>query len=123
MRRKHVVPLSPQIMSLLEYMHKYSGHRQHIFPNVKKPLEHMSPQTANMAIRRMGFEGRLVAHGLRSLASTILNENEFNPDWIEAALAHADENTIRGTYNRALYLEQRRGMMQWWSDHIKSAER
>lgn len=120
MRRKHVVPLSNQLISLLEYMHKYSGHRQHIFPNVKKPLEHMSPQTANMAIRRMGYGGRLVAHGLRSLASTILNENEFNPDWIEAALAHADENTIRGTYNRALYLEQRRGMMQWWSDYIKN---
>ncbi len=123
MRRKHIVPLSNQMISLLKYMHKYSGHRQHIFPNVKKPLEHMSPQTANMAIRRMGYERKLVAHGLRSLASTILNENEFNPDWIEAALAHADENTIRGTYNRALYLEQRREMMQWWSDHIKSAER
>jgi integrase len=123
MRRKHVVPLSNQIISLLDYMHKYSGHRKYIFPNAKKPLEHMNSQTANMAIRRMGFGGQLVAHGLRSLASTILNENEFNPDWIEAALAHADENTIRGTYNRALYLEQRRGMMQWWSDHIKSAER
>lgn len=123
MRRKHVVPLSNQMISLLEYMHKYSGHRQYIFPNAKKPLEHMNSQTANMAIKRMGFEGKLVAHGLRSLASTILNENEFNPDWIEAALAHADENTIRGTYNRALYLDQRRGMMQWWSDHIKAAEK
>lgn len=109
-------------MSLLEYMHRYSGTREHIFPSVKTPTDHLNAQTANMAIKRMGFGGRLVAHGFRSLASTTLNEHEFNRDWIEAALAHVDENAIRGTYNRAIYLEQRREMMQWWSDHIKTAE-
>ena len=74
-----------------------------------------------MALKRMGYKGELVAHGLRSLASTVLNEQEFSHDVIEAALAHVDKNSIRAIYNRAEYLEQRRVMMQWWSDHIEAA--
>ncbi|MGK0270991.1 MAG: integrase [Cocleimonas sp.] len=74
-----------------------------------------------MAIKRMGFEGQLVSHGLRALASTTLNEEGFDPDVIEAALAHVDKNEVRRTYNRAKYLERRRKLMCWWSDHIENA--
>jgi len=66
----------------------------------------------------MGFKGRLVSHGMRALASTTLNEQGFDPDIIEAGLAHVDKDSIRGAYNRAQYIERRRPMMQWWSDHI-----
>jgi len=45
-----------------------------------------------MALKRMGFAGELVSHGLRALASTTLNEQGFDPDVIEAALAHIDKN-------------------------------
>jgi integrase len=69
----------------------------------------------------MWYKGVLVAHGLRSLGSTTLNEQAFSPDVIEVALAHTDSNTVRAAYNRAEYLEQRRVMMQWWSDHIENA--
>lgn len=69
----------------------------------------------------MGFHGRLVSHGLRALASTTLNEQSFEPDVIEAALAHIDKNSIRAAYNRSDYLEKRKTMMQWWSDHIEQA--
>ena len=62
-----------------------------------------------------------MSHGLRALASTTLNEQGFDPDVIEAALAHVDQNAIRAAYNRAEYLERRRVMMCWWSDHIKQA--
>ena len=74
-----------------------------------------------MALKRMGYKGQLVAHGLRSLASTVLNEHEFSHDVIEAALAHVDKNSIRAIYNRAEYLEQRRAMMQWWNNYIEMA--
>ena len=66
----------------------------------------------------MGFRGRLVAHGMRALASTTLNEEGFDHDVIEAALAHKDENEVRAAYNRAQYLERRRTMMEWWSKRI-----
>jgi integrase len=62
-----------------------------------------------------------VAHGLRSLGSTTLNEQGFNPDAIEAALSHADDNEIRRAYNRSDYFEQRVIMMAWWSNHIEQA--
>jgi integrase len=67
-----------------------------------------------MAIKRVGFAGELVSHGLRALASTTLNEQSFDADVIEAALAHVDHNEVRRAYNRAEYLQQRRVMMCWW---------
>jgi integrase len=70
----------------------------------------------------MGYHNRLVAHGLRSLASTILNEQGFDPDVIESALAHVDKNEVRRAYNRAEYIERRRIMMTWWSEHIEQAQ-
>ena len=69
----------------------------------------------------MGFAGELVSHGLRSLASTTLNEQGFDPDVIESALAHIDRNEVRRAYNRAEYIERRRRLMEWWSDHIEQA--
>jgi integrase len=75
-----------------------------------------------MALKRMGFNGQLVSHGLRALASTTLNEQgTFDPDVIEAALAHVDKNEVRRAYNRAEYLEHRRVLMCWWSTHIEKA--
>ncbi|HIG41217.1 MAG: integrase domain-containing protein [bacterium] len=120
-KRAHSIPLSPQAMSLLELMRPISGEKDYIFPSDRIPSRHINEQTANMAIKRMGFGGRLVAHGLRSIASTTLNEHEFAPDVIEAALAHVDGNQVRAAYNRAEYLERRRTMMVWWSNHIQEA--
>ncbi len=118
-RLEHVVPLSPQAMRLLQTMKPLSGHRQYIFPNDHAPLKPANSQSTNRALIRMGYKGKLVAHGLRALASTTLNEKGFNKDLIEKALAHVETNANRAAYNRALYLERRRKMMNWWSDHIQ----
>lgn len=74
-----------------------------------------------MALKRMGFAGRLVSHGMRSIASTTLNEQGFEPELIEVALAHVDKDEVRSAYNRADYVERRRPMMEWWSKHIQQA--
>jgi integrase len=74
-----------------------------------------------MALKRMGFAGRLVAHGMRALASTTLNEQGFDHDVIETALAHGDKDQVRAAYNRATYIERRKVMMCWWSEHIEQA--
>jgi integrase len=58
------------------------------------------------------------AHGFRSSASTILNERGFNPDHIEAALAHQDSNQVRRAYNRATFLHERVKLMQEWTDML-----
>lgn len=121
MDRPHRVPLTPQAIALLEHMRPISGHRPFVFPGLRNPMTHINDQTANAALRRLGYGGRLVAHGLRSLGSTTLNEQGFNPDAIEAALSHADENEIRRAYNRSDYFKQRQIMMEWWSNHIEQA--
>lgn len=120
-RRIHIIPLTEQALALLEAIKPYSGHREYIFPADREPRTHCNSQTANMALKRMGFEGRLVSHGMRSMASTILNEHGWDPELIEVALAHVDKDEVRSAYNRADYIERRRPMMAWWSEHIEQA--
>ena len=120
-RRTHIIPLTDQALALLEAIKPYSGHREYVFPADRNPRTHCNSQTANMALKRMGFEGRLVSHGMRSMASTILNEEGWDPELIEVALAHVDKDEVRSAYNRADYIERRRPMMAWWSGHIQEA--
>jgi integrase len=121
MRKEHKVPLTKQTLHLLELMKPVSGHREYIFPADRNPRSHTNAQTANAALKRMGLEGALVAHGMRALASTILNEQGFDPDLIETALAHVEKNEVRRAYNRAQYIDRRREIMDWWSQHIAKA--
>lgn len=120
-RREHVVPLTTRTIALLEKLKPISGRGEYIFPSNIDPKKCANSSTVNVALKRMGFSGRLTAHGMRALASTTLNEQQFDPELIEVALAHIDKNTVRATYNRAQYLEQRRVMMEWWSEHIVKA--
>ncbi|HEL6318778.1 TPA: tyrosine-type recombinase/integrase [Klebsiella pneumoniae] len=117
-KREHVVPLSPQALEILEVMKPISAHREHLFPSRNDPKQSMNSQTANAALKRIGYGGKLVAHGLRSIASTAMNEAGLNPDVIEAALAHSDRNEVRKAYNRTTYLSQRKDLMNWWGNFI-----
>ncbi|ENA3135992.1 integrase [Salmonella enterica] len=122
MNRDHTVPLSDEAIAILEMMKPLSGNREFIFPSRIKPNKPMNSQAVNASLKRAGFGGVLVSHGLRSIASTALNEQGFPPDVIEAALAHVDKNEVRRAYNRSDYLEPRRPMMQWWADFIEAAD-
>lgn len=82
----------------------------------------MNSQTANAALKRIGYGGKLVAHGLRSIASTAMNEAGFNSDIIESALAHVEKNEVRRAYNRSTYIEQRKKLMNWWGSKIQNHE-
>ena len=120
-KKPHTVPLTPQCIALLEVMKPLSVHCEFVFPSDRNNKTHTHPQTANTALIRMGFGKQLVAHGLRALASTTLNEQGFDPDVIEAALAHTGKNEVRNAYNRADYIERRKPTMTWWNDHIDEA--
>ncbi len=119
-KREHIVPLSSQALDILEVMKPISSHREYIFPSRNNPKMPMNSQTANAAIKRIGFGGQLVAHGLRSIASTAMNEYAFNSDVIEAALAHCEKNEVRRAYNRSTYLTQRVALMEWWGNFVKN---
>jgi integrase len=122
MKVKHTVPLTQQVLNLLELVKPLTGERKYIFPADRHPNQPSGSERANKALQRIGFKGRLVAHGMRSLASTTLNEQGFDGDVIEAALAHQEENEVRRAYNRSKYLERRQKLMYWWSEHIEHAQ-
>lgn len=113
MRRTHIMPLTDQAIALLNAIKPLSGRREYAFPADRNPRTHCNSQTANMALKRIGFEGRLVSHGMRLMASTILNEQGRAPELIEVALAPVDKDEVRSGYNRADYIERRRPMMTW----------
>ncbi|MDB1124279.1 tyrosine-type recombinase/integrase [Vibrio algarum] len=121
MKKEHQIPLTEQALAILDVVRPISGHRNYVFPSIRDPKKPTDAESINKALSRIGFKGRTTAHGLRSLASTTLNEQEFNPDVIEAALAHTGKDAIRNAYNRSNYLEQRKPLMKWWSDHIEKA--
>lgn len=117
MRRPHDVPLSMQAMEILKDIWPLSENGELVLPSIRSLDRPLSENAMNSALRRMGYaQEEMTAHGFRSSASTILNERGFNPDVIEAALAHIDDNEIRRAYNRAKYLVERTKLLQEWAD-------
>ncbi len=121
MNREHLVPLTDQTLAILEAIKPISGHREFLFPSCRNPKVPTDSETANKALSLMGFKDRTTAHGMRAIASATLNEQGFDADVIEAALAHTDKNQIRKAYNRTDYLDSRRKLMGWWSEHIEKS--
>lgn len=119
-RRPHLVPLSQQAIELLKIIHSINGRYKLVFAGRNNVNNPMSDMAMNQLIKRCGYGEKLTGHGFRHMMSTILHERGYNSAWIELQLAHVDRNTIRGTYNRAQYLEGRREMLQWYADHIDS---
>jgi len=120
MRRPHAVPLSRQVLAYLEDLLGLTGPEGFVFPAFHTSKRPMSENTINQAFRRMGYAtGEVTAHGLRTTASSLLNESgKWSPDAIERSLAHADPNAVRGIYNRGRYWDERVAMHQWWSDYL-----
>ncbi len=121
MKRPHMIPLSRQALALLKEIHTLTGDKPFLFYSSRSKARHLSNGCILMALRRMKYQGRMTGHGFRSLASTILNEKNFNPDVIERQLAHEDGDKIRSAYNRAEYVLERKKMMGDWADFLDQA--
>ena len=120
MKTEHLVPLSTQAIAILEDLKEVGGGSRFVFPgrNRDKPI---SNNTLLFALYRLGYKGRMTGHGFRAVASTALNElGLFRPDVIERQLAHSERNEVRGAYNRAEYLPDRKKMMQAWANHVEA---
>jgi integrase len=116
MRRSHLVPLTSEVVAILRQLRQLSGRSRFLFPAETRSGV-ISENTMIYALYRLGYHGRATVHGFRSTASTILNEKQFNRDWIEAQLAHAD-GSVRSVYNAAEWMPARRKMMAWWSGYL-----
>jgi integrase len=120
MGKDHQVPLSRQAIAILQEARKHSAGEGYVFPAICKAKRPISENTLNGALRRLGFRGdQMTAHGFRAIASTLLNEDgQWNPDAIERALAHGQDNGVRAAYHRGAYWDERVRMAQWWSDYL-----
>ncbi len=120
MGRPHQVPLSRQVLGLLEQLYDLTGEGKYLFPALGSNTQCMSENTINLALRRLGYsQSEMTAHGFRAMAATLLNEmGKWHPDAIERQLAHLDASEVRRIYTRGEYWDERVRMMQHWSDHL-----
>ena len=117
----HIVPLSTQAIAILETIKPFTGSGQYVFPSSRGDGRPMSDNTIRTALKSLGYDSEtMTAHGFRTTASTLLNEQGWSPDAIERQLAHSPRDQVRAAYNRAQYLDERRRMMQSWSDYLDS---
>lgn len=114
----HIVFLSSQAQQILHFLQKQTKNTDYLFPSERKIGQHINRQFLNNLLKKLGYQNRLTAHGLRSIASTFLHEADFQPDVIERCLSH-EIGGIRGVYNRSDYLIQRRQALQKWGDFIE----
>lgn len=114
----HLVPLSRQAVAILKELQPLTGKHRYLFPGIRDRRLPMSENTINASLRRLGYDKEtMTGHGFRHMASTLLNEMGFNPDAIERQLGHKQPG-VRGVYNKAQYLPERRKMMQVWADYL-----
>jgi integrase len=119
MRQVHIVPLARQVISILEELRPYSGNSKYLFPSMRANSAPISDMILLAGLRRPGYtKEQMTVHGFRSMASTLLNEQGYNRDWIERQLAHGERNSIRAAYNYAEYLPERRRMMNEWAEYL-----
>ena len=119
----HIVPLSTQAVGILKELQAVTGHQRLVFESVKRGRP-LSENTINVALRSMGYDGTvMVGHGFRATASTLLHEENWQPEVIELQLAHKQQNQVAAAYNRSKKIEERREMMQAWSDYLDQLKR
>ena len=120
--RDHVVPLSSQVLAVLQKQQQLNANRSYVFHSSRASSGHISNMAVNMALIRMGFKGRMCAHGFRALAMTALQEEkQIDRLHIDRQLAHVPENKVAAAYNRAEYLNERKTLMQTWGDLMVGA--
>jgi integrase len=120
-RRPFTVPLSRQAIEILEAQRQVSGEGRYVFPHASRPNRGMS--TGALGARLGGFfyePSEHTPHGFRTTAATLLREKPlaYDSDLVELALAHSHGNKVRGAYDRAERMDDRREMLQSYADYL-----
>jgi len=118
----HLTPLPTQAIEMLREIRAKTGNLIYVFVGRNDLSKPLSDGAIAGMFKRIGYHRKQTAHGFRHLISTALNDKGYEEDWIERQLAHGDPDKIRGTYNKAQYLDQRRKMMQEWADYLDTIQ-
>jgi integrase len=116
----HLVPLPTQAVEILRNLHPLTGHGALVFHGERSHDRPISDNTLRAALLTLGYGPDVqTVHGLRATARTLLAEElNFDPQVIEAQLAHAVKDANGRAYNRTQYLKHRETMMQQWADYL-----
>lgn len=123
--RDHVVPLTDSMIEILNNVKENNS--EFVFPSPQSTKRQLSNNTLNVALKRLGFKDKMTSHGFRHTASTMLHENihkhGVQSEVIEMQLAHVEKNSVKGVYNKALYIPERVRLMEWWSDFVDTLKK
>lgn len=115
----HVVPLPRQVIEILRELQPLTGHLQFVFPGFRDPTRPMSEASVNAALHSMGYKDRHTWHGYRASGRTLIREElKYDPDVIEAQLAHTTQKKHAGAYDRTQFISERATMLQQWADYL-----
>ncbi|TRO27660.1 DUF4102 domain-containing protein [Ectopseudomonas mendocina] len=118
----HLIPLSAQAIDLLNELYQLSGELELLFPGDHKDWKPMSENTVNAALRRVGYDTKkdVCGHGFRAMACSALTESGlWSKDAVELQMSHMERDDTRAAYTHlAKHLDERRLMLQWWSDYL-----
>jgi integrase len=118
-KKSHLVPMSHQVFKAFQNLRNVNTDSDYVFPTSRDITKPITSDSMRLALRRVGVgKEKMTPHGFRSMASTRLNELGYNADLIEIQLSHLPVNKVRAAYNHAEYLDERRLMMQEWSDYL-----
>ena len=117
----HLVPITPQIQTILDHMEKLYGRGKYVFPQLRQSrFEHLDPSAPNQFLKRIGYDGELVAHGWRSVARTygvdLLKAREIV---IERQMGHLPSGKVAKAYDRATYLDERIEFLNQWCNLLE----
>ncbi|KGP02763.1 integrase [Alcaligenes faecalis] len=118
--KPHIVYLSTQAQTLFKELKPLASSSDWVLPGRGTLAKPFANNALNQALK-VSLQGQEIPaftiHDLRRTASTLLHEQGWPSDVVEKALNHTIGG-VRGVYNRAEYAEQRRDMLQAWSDYI-----
>lgn len=115
----HVVPLPRQAMDILRRL-KATADGEFVFPVRSGAAADCITQGAiSKLLGRIGFGGKMTAHGFRAMARTLLDEvHAVDSRVLEAHLAHSNGEQLGKSYARATYLDRRAQAVQTWADYL-----
>lgn len=114
----HLIPLSQPLIDILEILKTITGSSPYIFLSSRgKKTDHIALETPNHLIARMGYQGKLVAHGVRHMALTYGQDILKTPfHVIDLQMGHKPPGKVRQAYDKAQFLEERKAFMTKWGD-------
>jgi len=123
-KNEFIIPLTQTVIDIFEEMHLYSHDSIYVFPSLRHKTRPMSENTMNGALRRLGYtKNEIVPHGFRAMFSTIAHEESgFDHQVIETQLAHSVGSSVSQAYNRAIYLDKRTELMEWWTNYLNDVK-